>query len=91
VLLQQHQVAAVSTSDILLVALAAQDPHTEIVGRPLKDQPYGVAIAKSAPDLVRFVNGVLERMRANGTWTDAHTRWLSDTLATPPPPTARYR
>jgi polar amino acid transport system substrate-binding protein len=92
VLLQQHQVAAVSTSDILLVALAAQDPRTEIVGRTLKDQPYGIAVAEDAPDLVRFVNGVLDRMRADGSWTAAHRRWLSDVLGTPPPPpAARYR
>lgn len=92
VLLQQNQVDAVSTSDILLVALAAQDPFTAIVGRPLKEQPYGIAVAKSAPDLVRFVNGVLERLRSDGSWTDSHSRWLSDTLgAPPPPPAARYR
>jgi polar amino acid transport system substrate-binding protein len=92
VLLQQNQVDAVSTSDILLVALAAQDPHTEIVGRPLKEQPYGIAVAKSAPDLVRFVNGVLERLRRDGSWTDSHSRWLSAALGAPPaPPAARYR
>jgi polar amino acid transport system substrate-binding protein len=93
VLLQQHQVAAVSTSDILLVALAAQDPQTRIVGRHLRDQPYGVAVAKSAPDLVKFVNGVLERIRGDGTWTASHSRWLSGELGSPspPPPVARYR
>jgi polar amino acid transport system substrate-binding protein len=91
VLLQQYQVAAVSTSDILLVALAEQDPQTKIVGRALKDQPYGVAVAKSAPDLVKFVNGVLEQLRTNGSWTDSHSRWLSALGAPPPPPTARYR
>jgi polar amino acid transport system substrate-binding protein len=91
VMLQQNQVAAVSTSDILLVALAEQDPRTEIVGRALKDQPYGIAVTKSAPDLVRFVNGVLARMRADGSWTRSHSRWLS-TLGPPPaPPVARYR
>lgn len=90
VLLQQHQIAAVSTSDILLVALADQDPRTTIVGRSLVDQPYGVAAARDAPDLVMFVNGVLERMRADGSWTAAHSHWLA-TLGTPPPPVARYR
>lgn len=91
VLLQQNQVAAVSTSDILLVALAAQDPHTEIVGRPLKDQPYGVAVAKTAPDLAKFVNGVLARLRADGSWTRSYSRWLSELGPPPPPPVARYR
>lgn len=91
VLLQQNQISAVSTSDILLVALAAQDPRTAIVGRSLKDQPYGVAVAKSTPDLVRFVNGVLQRIRDDGSWAASHSRWLT-TLGPPPaPPAARYQ
>jgi polar amino acid transport system substrate-binding protein len=92
VMLQQHQIDAISTSDILLMALAAQDPNTQVVGRPLKQQPYGVSVSQTAPDLVRFVNGVLERIRADGTWTAAYTHWLSPVLGPPsPPPPARYR
>jgi polar amino acid transport system substrate-binding protein len=92
VMLQQRQIDAISTSDILLVALAAQDPNTTVVGRFLKQQPYGVSVAKTAPDLVRFVNGVLERLRADGTWTASYTHWLSPILGSPPPPPpARYR
>jgi len=91
VMLQQHQIDAISTSDILLVALAAQDPHTALVGPPLKEQPYGVAMAKTAPELVRFVNAVLARRSADGSWTTAYTRWLSTILGPPPaPPVARY-
>lgn len=92
VLLQQHQVDAVSTSDILLVALAAQDQHTKVVGRGLATQPYGVAIAKNAPDLVRYVNSVLDRYREGGGWTASYRRWLSPVLgAAPAPPEPRYR
>jgi len=91
VLLQQHQIAAVSTSDVLLAGLAAQDPTTAIVGPSLVPQPYGVATAPAATDLVRFVNRVLERIRQDGTWRDMHRRWLSGLGATPAPPAPRYR
>jgi polar amino acid transport system substrate-binding protein len=91
VMLQQYQVDAVSTDDTILAGLAAQDPYTEVVGPSFTDEPYGVAIAKGREDLVRFVNGVLERMRADGTWTAIYQRWLSELGAAPPPPPARYR
>lgn len=90
VMLQQGQVEAVSTIDVLLVALAAQDAGTEIVGGPLSDEPSSVGVSKDAPELVRFVNGVLENMRANGTWTRSYGQWLSRLGPTPAPPTARY-
>jgi polar amino acid transport system substrate-binding protein len=91
VLLQQHQVDAISTSDILLAALAEQDPNTVVVGRALKQQPYGISVEPGARDLLRFVNGVLERIRADGTWTASYAHWLSPILGPPPaPPPARY-
>jgi polar amino acid transport system substrate-binding protein len=91
ILLQQRQVAAVSTSDILLAGLAAQDPTTVVVGPPIKRQPYGVAVAPGSTDLVRFVNEVLERVRRDGTWQASYRRWLSLLGPTPAPPPARYR
>ena len=39
--LQRGRVAAVSSDDVILAGLAAQDPQTEIVGRPLDDAAYG--------------------------------------------------
>jgi polar amino acid transport system substrate-binding protein len=43
------------------------------------------------PELVRFVNGVLERLRADGTWTRSYNRWLSRLGPAPAPPAAVYR
>jgi polar amino acid transport system substrate-binding protein len=91
VLLQQHQVAAVSTDDSILAGLAEQDPHTRIVGPKFSDEPYGIAISRSHGDLVRFVNAVLERLRADGTWTRLYNRWLTALGPAPTPPAARYR
>jgi polar amino acid transport system substrate-binding protein len=91
VLLQQGQVSAISTDDTILAGLAAQDPNTKIIGPALSGEPYGVAMAKSATDLVRFVNAVLDRLRADGTWRAIYQRQLAVLGSPPAPPAARYR
>lgn len=89
VMLQQGQVAAISTDDTILEGLAAQDPNTKLVGAPFTDEPYGIAVADKHPDLVRFVNGVLDHIRRDGRWADIYTTWLR--IDAPNPPPARYR
>lgn len=92
VLMQQGQIDAVSTDDTILVGMAAQDPYTSIVGPRFTDEPYGIAVPKPNEDFVRFVNAVLEKVRADGTWTAVYRHWLGDKLGpVPAPPTARYR
>ncbi|MGH3645809.1 MAG: glutamate ABC transporter substrate-binding protein [Micromonosporaceae bacterium] len=91
VLLQQGYVAAVSTDDAILAGLAAQDPSTKVVGDAFTGEPYGIAMSLEARDLTRFVNGVLARMRSDGTWAEIHRRWLAATLGKSSPPQARYR
>ena len=90
VMLQQGQVDAVCNDDTILAGLASQDPTTEIVGPLLSDEPYGVAISRDAPEMVRFVNAVLEQVRLNGTWATSYARWFDSLGPTPPPPQARY-
>jgi polar amino acid transport system substrate-binding protein len=88
VLLQQGQVAAVSTDDAILAGLHAQDPFTKVVGPPLAPQPYGLAISKQRPDFVRFVNAVLAEERADGAWAASYARWVGTPV--PSPPAAKY-
>ena len=88
VLLQQGQVAAISTDDSILAGLEAQDPFTKIVGPELTDEPYGLAISNQHPDFVRFVNAVLAQERAEGAWAASYARWVGTPV--PHPPTAQY-
>jgi polar amino acid transport system substrate-binding protein len=88
VMLQQGQVDAISTDDTILAGFAAQDPYTKVVGPQFTAEPYGMAFPKADEDFVRFVNALLERLRADGTWARLHQRWLG---APPPPPAAVYR
>jgi polar amino acid transport system substrate-binding protein len=88
VLLQQGQVAAISTDDSILAGLAAQDPWTKILGPRFTKEPYGLAISKKNGDFVRFVNAVLQKLRTGGQWAVSYTRWVGTPAPAPPP--ARY-
>jgi polar amino acid transport system substrate-binding protein len=90
--LQRGQVAAVSSDDVILAGLAAQDPTLRVVGRPLDRARYAIGVNRRSPDLVRFVNGVLEQARADGGLTASYRRWYAGALnPVPTPPPARYR
>jgi polar amino acid transport system substrate-binding protein len=76
VLLQEGQIAGIVTDNSVLEGLKAQDPSTTITGNPLVDEPYGLAISKAHPDLVRFVNAVLAQEIASGQWAASYRHWV---------------
>ncbi|QLY34498.1 glutamate ABC transporter substrate-binding protein [Nocardia huaxiensis] len=88
-LLQQGEVDAVSTDTPILAGLIAQDPNLEIVGGDMAPDDYSVGVPKQHTDLVRFVNGVLERIRTDGTWQRLYNARLS-ILGPAGPPTPKY-
>jgi len=91
VYLQQGRIAAISTDDSILVGFKAQDPNTRIIGSSLHDVPYGMAISKAHPEFVRFVNGALANLRADGTWRALYDKWLGQLVPNPNPlPPATY-
>ncbi|WP_329249959.1 glutamate ABC transporter substrate-binding protein [Streptomyces sp. NBC_01478] len=93
--LQLGQTDAVVTDGALAASQAAQDPTVELKGAPFTTEYYGVAMNKSATDLVQRVNRILETYRtstgADG-WHASYTKWLLPTLgenspsADPPAP-----
>jgi polar amino acid transport system substrate-binding protein len=93
VMLQQGQVDAISTDDAVLAGLKDQDQkNLEIVGDSMGDEPYGVGVNKDHSDLVRFVNGVLDQMRVDGTWERLYDARLGSLLGpSPGPPTPHYQ
>jgi polar amino acid transport system substrate-binding protein len=91
-LFQQGQVDAISTDDVVLAGLEAQDHlNVEVVGPDMSVEPYGVGVKKENSDLVRFVNGVLEQMRDDGTWERLYDAHLRSFGPSPGPPKAKYR
>lgn len=90
--LQQGKIAGISTDSSILLGFEAQDPNTHIVGPPIVDVPYGMEINTAHPDFVRFVNGVLAELRANGRWRQLYSNWFHqfDLGPTPAPPQSQY-
>jgi polar amino acid transport system substrate-binding protein len=89
VMLQQGQVDAISTTDLILLGIQAQDPYTKIVGPRFTYERHGLGFPKGQGDFIRFVNAVLDQMKADGTWTAIYTHWIGDRLGpvpAPPPP-----
>ena len=90
-MLQQAQVDAISTDDALLKGLAHQDPNVDVVGDSIAEEPYGIGVKKENKDLVRFVNGVLEKIRDDGTWQRLYEGRLQELGPSPGPPAPRYQ
>jgi polar amino acid transport system substrate-binding protein len=88
---QQNEVDAISTDDTILAGMATQDPFARVVGPKFTEEPYGMAMSKDHPEFTRFVNAVLARNRADGTWARTYEKWLGASGATPPPPAAVYQ
>ncbi len=86
---QRNKVDAISIDDTLLAGLAAQDPYAKIVGERITEEPYGLALSKEHPEFTRFVNAVLAKTRADGTWQRIYRTWLGKNV--PAPPAAEYR
>jgi len=85
VLLQQGDVAAISTDNSILAGLHEQDPQTKLIGPALTDEPYGLGISKQHPEFVRFVNAVLQQLRTDGQWAASYAHWVGTPVPSPPP------
>jgi polar amino acid transport system substrate-binding protein len=87
VMLQQGQVDAATTDDTILAGYALEDPRLAVRGAALADEPYGIGVAPQNGDLLRFVNSVLDRTKADGTWAAIVAATFG---ATPAPPPGQY-
>jgi polar amino acid transport system substrate-binding protein len=91
VLLQQGGVEGISTDDTILAGMVAQDPTLEVVGGNLSVEPYGLGLPPGNPEWVRYVNAVLEDVRASGRWDQHYDQWFAERLGDQSPPPAAYR
>lgn len=91
VMVQQGQVDAVSTDDVILAGMAKQDPELAVVGDRFTQENYGVGIPKGEDDMVRFVNSVLENVRDSGVWQQNYNEWIAPVLGSAGPPNVSYQ
>jgi polar amino acid transport system substrate-binding protein len=89
VLLEQHQIAGISTDDAILAGMAAQDPRVAITTAPaINAQPYGILTAKGSDggttDLTLLVNSVLAHAIADGEWKALYEKDLHTAAGDPP-------
>lgn len=97
-LLQQGQVDALATDDAILVGMAAQDPNLRLGSAQFSVEHYGIGLPPDRPEWVRYVNAVLEDVRASGRWRELYDEWLVESLGDvddhgpdPEPPEPEYR
>jgi polar amino acid transport system substrate-binding protein len=50
-----------------------------------------MAMSNTHDDFTRFVNGVLDKERADGTWAKLYGKWLGRFGPAPQPPAAVYQ
>ncbi|MGH2769802.1 MAG: glutamate ABC transporter substrate-binding protein [Actinomycetota bacterium] len=88
-LLQNDQVQAVFTDDVILTGLLSRDrKNFKIVGDPVTVEPYGVGMKKGRPEFVAFVDDSIREIKRDGDWVKLYDRWvkpLTGESAEPPP------
>jgi glutamate transport system substrate-binding protein len=90
--LRSGQVVAVSTDNVILAGLAAQNEgEFKIVGEPFTEEPYGIGLAKDDTEFRMWINDVLEAAYEDGRYEEAWNETAGTVLPyVEPPAVDRY-
>jgi polar amino acid transport system substrate-binding protein len=86
VLFQQSAVTAITGDNVVMAGFAAQDPYGVPTSELFTTEPYGIGASLEHPELVEFVNLVLEQMREDGRLLAIGQDWLEDAAPAAVPP-----
>ncbi len=78
-LLQNGQVDAVSTDNIILTGMiiqAGEDFPMKLVGDPLTTEPYGAGIPDGDTDFQAFLDETIGEAFEDGTWQEIYDNWV---------------
>lgn len=77
-LLQNGQVDAVTTDNVILLGFLKRDPaQFQLEGGTWSKEPYGGGIKKGKTDFVEFVNKVIRDMKTDGRWAAIYKKWVT--------------
>lgn len=76
--LKAGQGDVLTTDSGILAGMAKDDSNLKLVGGNFTNEPYGIAIKKNNPKLVKEVNQAIEAMEKDGTYARLMKKWFSD-------------
>jgi ABC-type amino acid transport substrate-binding protein len=76
--LRAGQVDALAEDDVLILALARQNPDLAAVGKPFRPHPYAIAMRKGEGELRAWVNDQLQKAKADGTYDTLWNRYFGE-------------
>jgi glutamate transport system substrate-binding protein len=86
--LRSGAVVAVSTDNVILAGLAAQNEgEFKVVGEPFTEEPYGIGLALDDTDFRDWINDVLEKSYEDGRYEEAWNATAGTVLPFVEPPT----
>ena len=90
--LRSGAVVAVSTDNVILAGLAAQNEgEFKVVGEPFTEEPYGIGLTKDDTDFRMWINDVLEAAYEDGRYEEAWNSTAGTVLPfVEPPAVDRY-
>lgn len=76
--LKAGQGEALTTDNGILYGMASGDSSLEVVGGTFTNEPYGIAMQKDNPKLVRAVNKAVADIKTDGTYKKLALKWFGD-------------
>lgn len=84
--MQTKRVDGVVTDETNLQSMGRHDSNLIVAVPPFEPfSKYGAAIKQGRPEFVKFVNGVIQQMKASGKWKEIYTRNIGQAAPAPPP------
>jgi len=92
-LLQNGQVDAVSTDNVILTGMIIQsgeDFPLKLVGENLTTEPYGVGMPNNSTELKEFIDQTIEQSFDDGTWQQIYDTWVGQYVEGEPEHPSEY-